>query len=208
MDTDDLPSVDPVPAASPGPGSGGRDRRDDGRPENARPRDWTGRPLPRDTDETRLAVVVEPDSVEQALQIAVSRWSQRRFFEAHEVLEFVWHWSLQDWEKDFWQGVIQLAAAQVHDQRGNPLGVVRSIDKALPKLTDVPPDHHGIDVAGLREWARVTAAALEADETADVSHVALADDPSAIHLDPDRADTPIERRGHTHSGTLDDAAGS
>lgn len=198
MSTDTTPS-DP-------PSRRDRDRREDGRPENARPRDWTGRPLPRDTDETRLAVIVEPDTVEEALALAVDRWGQQRFFEAHELLEYVWHWSREDWEKDFWQGVIQVAAAMVHDQRDNPLGVVRTIDKALPKLSDVPDDHHGIDVAGLRAWCRQTAADLVADEASAVTYVTLADDPEAIHLERGRSNTPISRRGDTHSGTIGEEA--
>lgn len=196
MPTDTTPS-DP-------PSRRDRDRREDGRPENARPRDWTGRPLPRDTDEERLAVIIEPDTVEEALAVAVDRWGQQRFFEAHELLEYVWHWSIKDWEKDFWQGVIQVAAAMVHDQRGNPLGIVRTIDKALPKLEGVPDHHHGIDVAGLRAWCRQTAADLVADEASEVTYVSLADDPDAIHLETAGGNTPISRRGRTHSGTVGD----
>ena len=198
----DSPRDEPVDGPEVGP-VGDRDRRSDGRPENARPRDRTGRPLPHDTDVTDLAVQVEPETVEEALALGVQRWDRGRYFEAHELLEFVWHWALDE-DKDFWQGVIQVAAACVHDQRGNPFGVVRTIDKALPKLTGVPADHHGIDVAGLRAWCRDTRAALQADARAAVVHPVLASDPDGIFLDPERSATPLERRGGPHRGSLAD----
>lgn len=197
----------PIPdPARPAPDAGGspdRDRRSDGRPENARPRDRTGRPLPHDTDVAELVVQVEPATVEEALALAVQRWGDRRYFEAHELLEFVWHWSLDD-DKDFWQGVIQVAAAFVHDQRGNPLGVVRTIDKALPRLEGVPAGHHGIDVVGLRRWCRDTRAALHTDALAPVVPPELTTHPEGVFLERGRSATPLQRRGGPHRGTLAD----
>lgn len=193
-------------AARPRPDAGparDRDRRSDGRPENARPRDRTGRPLPHDTDVTELAVQVEPDTVEEALALAVRRWGDRRCFEAHELLEFVWHWSLDD-DKDFWQGVIQVAAAFVHHQRDNPLGVVRTIDKALPRLEGVPDGHHGLDVAGLRRWCRDTRTALRTDPLAPVVPPELTMHPEEVFLERGRTATPLQRRGGPHRGTLAD----
>ena len=47
-----------------------RDRNDFGAPENARPRDRTGRPLPYGTDQTDLAEDWDVATVEEALQLA------------------------------------------------------------------------------------------------------------------------------------------
>lgn len=181
-----------------------RERRADGRPENARPRDRTGRPLAHDTDETALAVEVQPATVEEALALGMQRWEQERFFEAHELLEHVWHWSIDD--KAFWQGIIQVAAAYVHHQRDNPDGLVATIDKAAPKLQGVPEDHHGIDVAGLLTWCATTRAALVADRDAPVALPVVARDVAAVHLERGRTATPLERRGAKHRGTMDSAA--
>ena len=43
------------------------------------------------------------------------------FFEAHEVLEDLWR-ETKGPERDFYHGLIQVAAAYVHVQRGNAYG--------------------------------------------------------------------------------------
>ncbi len=133
-----------------------RDRRADGRPENARPRDRTGRPLPYDTDEPELLEEWEYDTVEEALELGVWLWNQQRLFEAHECLEDVWHAAPED-DRDFWQGVIQVAVAGVHDQRGNPTGAAALLDRARARLEPYPAVHRGVDVATLIDHARTAA---------------------------------------------------
>lgn len=128
-----------------------RDRNAYGRAENQRPRDRTGRPLPYDTSETALAEEHEYDTVEEALATAVRLWNDRRYFEAHECLEDVWHHAPAD-ERDFWQGVIQVAVACVHQQRGNPQGVTGTCGKVLRRLSPYPDAFHGVDVGTIRRW--------------------------------------------------------
>lgn len=126
-----------------------RDRRDDGRPEQARPRDRTGRPLPYGTTEVALAEEHDPATVEEALALGIELWGQQRFFEAHECLEAVWH-AAPDADRDLWQGVIQLAVAGVHLQRGNRDGARAILAKAGARLAPYPPVRRGIDVAAAR----------------------------------------------------------
>lgn len=133
-----------------------RDRRADGRPENARPRDRTGRPLPYDTAETDLCEEWEYDTVEEALALGRWLWDEGRLFEAHECLEDVWHAAPEE-DRDFWQGVIQVAVAGVHDQRGNPTGAAALLDRARRRLEAYPDRHRGVDVAALVEHARTAA---------------------------------------------------
>ncbi len=137
-----------------------RDRRDDGRPEQARPRDRTGRPLPYDTTGVALTENHEPETVEEALQLGIGLWSEQRFFEAHECLEAVWHAApVQD--RDLWQGVIQLAVAGVHLQRGNLGGARAILDKAAERLAKYPQERRGIDVATARRTCAELRAALD-----------------------------------------------
>lgn len=184
-----------------------RDRDEHGRPENARPRDRTGRPLPRDTDVTALTEEVDPASVEDALARGVQRWRQRRFFEAHEFLEHVWHWSVGA-DQRFWQGVIQVAVAYVHHQRDNPYGVVATCGKALRRLEGQPDRHHGIDVAGLRRWCEVAMAEQAERPGASLDPPSLGLGPKGAWLEPGSLDTPLERRGDAHRGTADTGGGS
>ncbi|MBW3662108.1 MAG: DUF309 domain-containing protein [Actinobacteria bacterium] len=136
-----------------------RDRDAAGRPENARPRDLLGQPLPYGTERTDLARDWEYDTVEEALATGVELWNHERYFEAHECLEDVWHRAL-DPDRLFWQGVIQVAVACCHHQRGNADGASALFDRAADKLEAYPDVHHGVDVEQLRVFARGAAEAV------------------------------------------------
>lgn len=137
-----------------------RDRDEAGRPANARPRDRFGRPLPRGADPDVTVEEFEFDSLDEALAKAVELWQAERFFEAHEVLEDVWHAARQE-DRLFWQGVIQVAVGCVHHQRGNPHGCVALWRKAAAKLEGYPDGHHGIGVDDLRAFAEGAADRVE-----------------------------------------------
>ena len=145
---------------------GRRDRREDGRPEQTRPRDRTGRPLPYGTSGVSLVEQVEPDTLEEALALGVTRWGERRYFEAHELLELLWKQGPEE-QRDLWKGVIQVAVAGVHLQRGNPMGARRLLDRALGRLDTVPDVRCGIDVAALRRTAERARTRLDAGELPD-----------------------------------------
>ncbi len=140
-----------------------RDRRTDGRPEQARPRDRTGRPLPAAPAGLPLAESPEPGTVEEALALGVARWDEQRYFEAHELLEHAWKLGPAS-DRDLWKGVIQVAVAGVHLQRGNRIGARRLLDRALQRLEPEPAVRRGIDVEALRRTARAARAALDAGE--------------------------------------------
>ncbi len=145
--------------------SDARDRRGDGRPEQARPRDRTGRPLAYGTTDVPLTEEHEPDTVEQALALGAQLWDQQRFFEAHECLEHVWHASPED-DRDLWQGVIQVAVAGVHLQRGNQVGAAALFQRAGERLSRYPDQHRGIEVERARGFC-LAAVAMLADGEAE-----------------------------------------
>lgn len=145
-----------------------RERRADGRPEQSRPRDRTGRPLPRDVVGVDLIEPADPATVESALALGVARWDAQRYFEAHELLEHAWKLG-PECDRDLWKGVIQIAVAGVHLQRGNRIGARRLLDRALERLADRPGVDRGIDVDVLR------ASAGAARDLLDAGGVPLAD---------------------------------
>ncbi|MEX2185129.1 MAG: DUF309 domain-containing protein [Chloroflexota bacterium] len=57
-------------------------------------------------------------------------------FEAHEAWEPAWMGTDDVAERALIQGLIKLAAADVHAGRGNPRGVARNLDGALDRLRD------------------------------------------------------------------------
>lgn len=170
-----------------------RDRNEYGMPEMARPRDRTGRPLPRDTTRTDLAEDWPVETVEEALAAAHWLWDQRRYFEAHECLEHVWHHA-PDEDRDFWKGVIQVAVTCVHHQRGNPGGVVATCRKVLANLEGVPSVHHGIDVDELRVFCEgVAAATADAQACVEIGYPDLPVMDSGPWFDEDVLRTPLTR---------------
>lgn len=79
---------------------------------------------------------------------AVAEYNDRYYFESHETLEDLWMITpLPD--RQFFQGVIQLAAAFVHFVRGEFPGILKLLDAARAKLQEFTPAHLGVDVAAL-----------------------------------------------------------
>jgi predicted metal-dependent hydrolase len=75
-------------------------------------------------------------------------FNQRKFFEAHEVLEDVWREAPKP-ERLFLQGLVQVAVAFVHHSRGNRVGCRSLLERARRNLSHYPDDQGGIDLAGL-----------------------------------------------------------
>ena len=69
------------------------------------------------------------------------------FFEAHELMEPAWMGTDDPAERDLIQGLIKLAAADVHAVRGNPRGVARNLEGARDRLRRVPRGHAIPEVA-------------------------------------------------------------
>ncbi|HEX7151170.1 MAG TPA: DUF309 domain-containing protein [Thermoanaerobaculia bacterium] len=83
----------------------------------------------------------------------VAHFNFHRFWEAHESWEHLW---LADRtpEREFLQGLIQLAAAYYHVRRGNVRGATRLFDAGLRRLDPFPPRFRGIDREAAVEAAR------------------------------------------------------
>lgn len=79
-----------------------------------------------------------------AIEKGVALFNDREFWHAHEAWEAIWLKATGE-EKVFLQGLIQLAAAYHHVQRGTFSGGVRLFDAALRKLEPFAGDYLGID---------------------------------------------------------------
>jgi predicted metal-dependent hydrolase len=129
-----------------------RDRDESGRPRNTRPRDAMGRPLPPGSE----GIPRIPDELEltpaASLAYAQDLLDRALAFNAHEVLEAAWKNGPDD-ERLLWQGLAQLAVGITHVQRGNVKGALAVLRRASGRLGDVRVAPHGIDTAGLVDWA-------------------------------------------------------
>ena len=86
-----------------------------------------------------------------------------KFFEAHEAWEEIWLIESEP-EKTFLQGLIQVAAAFHHAQRGNAPGMTSLLKAGLEKLSRFAVDHRGIAVRKLCEDSRRCAELVVSDK--------------------------------------------
>jgi predicted metal-dependent hydrolase len=66
------------------------------------------------------------------------------YFEAHEELEDEWI-AAPPAERDFLQGLVHVAVAWLHAERGNRNGCERQLVKAERRLAGYRPRHRGVD---------------------------------------------------------------
>jgi DUF309 family protein family protein len=67
------------------------------------------------------------DDRRAAIEAGLAAYDRGDFFEAHEELEPAWMGSDDPAERSLLQGLIKVAAAYVHDVRGNPAGIDRNL---------------------------------------------------------------------------------
>ncbi len=77
-------------------------------------------------------------------------FNERYFFEAHEVLEEVWHQERGE-ARLFLQGLIQVCAGFHHFQNGNARGAAELLRRGADKLRRYPQQYLGLDAARLLE---------------------------------------------------------
>ncbi|GGP61549.1 DUF309 domain-containing protein [Streptomyces calvus] len=151
-------------STSPGRPAAARDRDDEGRARNARPRDGLGRPLPYGAP----GVPRQPEGVvrrpEESVAEAQRLLDEGKPFHAHEVFEDAWK-SGPEGERELWRGLAQLAVGLTHAARGNVTGGARLLRRGAGSAekwaagADFRP--YGMDLAGVISWARELAAEVE-----------------------------------------------
>jgi hypothetical protein len=138
-----------------------RDRDENGRPRNSRPRDGLGRPLPRWIE----GVTRVPDdldlSVDEAIDVAQEYLAAAHPFHAHEVFEYLWKTGPDD-ERELWQGLAQLGVGLTHGLRGNPSGSVTLLRRGADRLRDYDGDTHGIALPAVVVFANTLAHHIDA----------------------------------------------
>lgn len=112
------------------------------------------RPLPEDQ---RVA----------AITAGLEAYAAGDFFEAHELMEPAWMGTADLAERNLIQGLIKVAAADVHAARGNPAGIRRNLEGARDRLRSAT----GGSVSGVALDAAALLAAIDArlDGSADLT---------------------------------------
>ncbi|MCF2130859.1 DUF309 domain-containing protein [Strepomyces sp. STD 3.1] len=138
--------------------AGARDRDEEGRARNARPRDGLGRPLPYGAD----GVARQPEGVVRAPDATVAE-AQRLLdegkpFHAHEVFEDAWKSGPEE-ERQLWRGLAQLAVGLTHAARGNGTGGARLLRRGAGAVTEWAASDagrerpYGVDLGAVAGWA-------------------------------------------------------
>lgn len=92
---------------------------------------------------------------------AVDEFNRGWYFESHETLEDLW--MVTPWpERQFFQGIIQLAAAFVHLARREYVGIFKLLEAASEKLREFPNGQFGIDTDALLEAIALSRREFEA----------------------------------------------
>ena len=132
-----------------------RDRDEEGRARQARPRDALGRPLPYGVEGVE-PVSEDPLPPDETLRFARQLLDEGRPFAAHEVFEVRWKTGPAE-ERELWQGLAQLCVGLTHHLRGNDVGAVRLVERAAGRLlrydaTDAPT--YGLELLDVIDCAR------------------------------------------------------
>jgi predicted metal-dependent hydrolase len=111
-----------------------------------------------------MSADAEKDGWPEDLRKFATCWNEGRFFDAHETLEPRWIGSRDRGLR----GLIQLAAAFLHLQRGNIVGARTTLERAIMRLSDKNNEPCQIDQAALALYAQGVLASLETAPLADI----------------------------------------
>jgi predicted metal-dependent hydrolase len=84
-----------------------------------------------------------------ALAAGLAAYDRGDFFEAHEELEPAWMGTDDPAQRALLQGLIKIAAAYVHDVRGNPRGIARNLEGARALLAEAAETGSAANEAGV-----------------------------------------------------------
>ncbi len=82
-------------------------------------------------------------------------FNSEAFFEAHEVLELLWRAEKKE-PRDFYHGLIQVAAVFVHLQKGTPEGGKQLLQTSSGYLEKYRPSFMGVDLEKLLTETRAS----------------------------------------------------
>lgn len=108
------------------------------------------RPL-ADGDAVSVFPPVAGGSPSAYLDEGIRLFDQGEYFLSHETLEEHWIEAPEE-DRNFYQGLIHLAVAFHHLERGNARGAKLQFAKAASRLADYPENHEGVDVASIKKF--------------------------------------------------------
>ena len=88
---------------------------------------------------------LDPFEADRLFRLGVALFNGARYWHAHEAWETLWR-AADDKDRDFYQGLIQIAAGLLHLKRRNTRGARNKLSEGVTKLRPYEPAHRGIFV--------------------------------------------------------------
>ena len=120
-----------------------------------------GRPVALDMDSEELALRADP-----RLQAAIHLFNQEEWYACHDGFEELWH-ETQGPLRPLLQGVLQVAVARLHLERGNRRGATVLLGEGLGRLQRCGSSDLDLDLAALRPLLQQWLLALQNDAPID-----------------------------------------
>ena len=98
--------------------------------------------------------------VDPRFQQAVDLFNRRAWYEAHDAFEEIWH-ETAGADRRLLQGILQIAVAHVHLERGNLRGATILLGEGVGRLSSAKSGDLGLDLPFVREQARLRLEALQ-----------------------------------------------
>lgn len=98
---------------------------------------------------------------------SVSLFNRADWYACHDGFEELWHETAGPL-RPVLQGILQLAVAQLHLERGNRRGATILTGEGLGRLAETPAQVLGLDLESLRRTARLWLQALQQDQPLEV----------------------------------------
>lgn len=96
--------------------------------------------MSRDTNNSRSS-----KTVDDFFQDGITLFNGGKYFDSHEAWEECWKIA-EGKDKEFYHGLIFVAAAYVHYERGNKHGIHVMMERAKKKLEQFLPEYKGVDI--------------------------------------------------------------
>lgn len=94
---------------------------------------------------------------------SVELFNQGQWYPCHDGFEELWH-ETQGSSRKALQGILQIAVAHIHLERGNRRGATVLLGEGLGRLRAYGPSQLGLDLDALRHSAALRLQALQQDD--------------------------------------------
>jgi uncharacterized protein len=81
-------------------------------------------------------------------QLGLEQFNSGQFYACHDSFEALWHEAVEP-DRQFLQGVLQIAVGLYHLSRQNPRGAAILLGEGIGRLRDYQPEYVDLDVAEL-----------------------------------------------------------